>query len=854
LESYFPAFTADEQYFIDNLDRAMAEEWIKAYHQPLLRAASGMVSEEEALARWEDPKKGMFIASDFVPVLDRAHLSYKLDLYMVERVLNKMKGQGEHGLFIVPESINISRSDFDSCDMVKEITKRIDASGLPREKISVELSEKVISSDVEFMKKQVERFHDEGIRVWMDDFGSGHSSLLLLTTVKFDLLKIDESLVGYIGKNEAGQIILTELIKTALALGIDTVAEGIETKEQADFLMEIGCTKLQGFYFIHPVSLATIIERNQKGIQIGFENPDEFEYYEQLGKINLYDLSFTQNDDSSLKNYFDTMPMVIFALDDKMAKFIRCNKSYRKFLRSNFNSSFKKLNIDYDTLKPGIGIYSFNAVKQCAEDGKRVIIDDRLDDGRMVQLLIQRIAVNPVTGARAVMIVVLSVTDAATDESLNYNYVARALAADYLKLYFVDMDTDRFTEYNSDGVSRDISMERHGTDFFNFDKGDFDLVIPDEDRKVLKNVFTKDAIEKGLKESGTFSTVTKVLIDDTPTFVNIKVVRVRGNGNHVIVGLSSIDAQVKAREALDKAKEEKIIYSRIGALSGDYIYLYTVDPVTDHYNKYNPTGIISEMAIANEGDHFFEDVIEKIPVGIYKDDMDAFLTAFTKENVMKEIESKGLFENHHRLIINGKPTYVTMRATIVEEEGEKKLIVGILNIDERIRKEMEYEKKIFAAENMANLDELTGVRNKHSYADAVKKMNERISSADNPPFAIAVFDLNNLKTINDTLGHQAGDKYIKKGCDTICRFFKHSPVFRIGGDEFAVVVTGYDYLNIDSIMTRFRKHIRKNKKKGDVVVASGMSRYDNDKNVSPVFKRADEEMYENKRKLKEADA
>ena len=81
----------DKSYFIDNLDRAIKEEWIKAYHQPLVRAASGKVSDEEAYSRWIDPQMGTFTASEFVPALDEAKLTYKLDLYMVERVLKKMK-------------------------------------------------------------------------------------------------------------------------------------------------------------------------------------------------------------------------------------------------------------------------------------------------------------------------------------------------------------------------------------------------------------------------------------------------------------------------------------------------------------------------------------------------------------------------------------------------------------------------------------------------------------------------------------------------------------------------------------------------------------------------------------------
>ena len=127
----------DKSYFIDNLDRAIKEEWIKAYHQPLVRAASGKVSDEEAYSRWIDPQMGTFTASEFVPALDEAKLTYKLDLYMVERVLKKMKEQSEQGYYVVSESINLAASDFECCDMVSEITALIDSYGFTRDKISM---------------------------------------------------------------------------------------------------------------------------------------------------------------------------------------------------------------------------------------------------------------------------------------------------------------------------------------------------------------------------------------------------------------------------------------------------------------------------------------------------------------------------------------------------------------------------------------------------------------------------------------------------------------------------------------------------------------------------------------------
>jgi diguanylate cyclase (GGDEF)-like protein len=119
---------------------------------------------------------------------------------------------------------------------------------------------------------------------------------------------------------------------------------------------------------------------------------------------------------------------------------------------------------------------------------------------------------------------------------------------------------------------------------------------------------------------------------------------------------------------------------------------------------------------------------------------------------------------------------------------------------------------------------------------------------------VAVFDVNDLKTINDTLGHEAGDEYIKSACKVICRQFTHSPVFRIGGDEFVTILKGDNYADRDALMSSFRDTIRQNQQNGKVIVASGLAVYDNseDSSYNDVFKRADNSMYEQKRALKAA--
>ena len=247
-----------KQFILDDFEMALAENWIQVYYQPIIRSVSGQICDLEALARWIDPERGFLSPAEFIPHLEEAGLIYKLDLYVLEHVLAYIKIEEKEGMFVIPHSINLSRSDFDACDMVEEIRRRVDAAGVSRNMISIEITESIIGSDFAFMKQQVERFRELGFPVWMDDFGSGYSSLDVLQSIKFDLIKFDMGFLRKLDEGDNGKIILTELMRMASSLGLDTICEGVETKEQAQFLREIGCSKLQGYYFGRPMPFGTI--------------------------------------------------------------------------------------------------------------------------------------------------------------------------------------------------------------------------------------------------------------------------------------------------------------------------------------------------------------------------------------------------------------------------------------------------------------------------------------------------------------------------------------------------------------------------------------------------------------------
>ena len=199
----------------------------------------------------------------------------------------------------------------------------------------------------------------------------------------------------------------------------------------------------------------------------------------------------------------------------------------------------------------------------------------------------------------------------------------------------------------------------------------------------------------------------------------------------------------------------------------------------------------------------------------------------------------------------GSIKYACIKASYIIEDQKQILILGIVDIDDQVRKDQNYYKNLAEMNKIANFDSLTGVKNKHAYIDAEAKLNSLIEEKEDVEFATIVFDINGLKEINDSLGHHAGDEFIKSGCSIICNLFKHSPIYRIGGDEFAVIAQGMDYQNMDIIMAELEKINIENQKADKVVIACGVARYSGERNVAGVFDKADKRMYENKRQLKE---
>ncbi|MBR3525656.1 MAG: EAL domain-containing protein [Lachnospiraceae bacterium] len=244
-----------QQYVADHVDEAIENEYIKVYYQPVVRVQTGEICGYEALVRWIDPQVGMLSPGDFIETLEHFHLIHKLDSYVVERVCKDYGRVIESGDPIVPASINFSRLDFELCDIFDVVEKMREKYNIPRNMLDLEITESALNDNLGHIKAECERMRKLGYQVWIDDFGSGYSSLNTIAEYSFDVLKLDMVFLRNYDHNPKIAPLMSYIIKGARGMGLQPLCEGVETEEHYRFLKEAGCEKAQGYYFGKPMPM-----------------------------------------------------------------------------------------------------------------------------------------------------------------------------------------------------------------------------------------------------------------------------------------------------------------------------------------------------------------------------------------------------------------------------------------------------------------------------------------------------------------------------------------------------------------------------------------------------------------------
>ncbi len=252
-------------YILNSLDAAISKGYIKPFYQPVIDSSDGTLCGCEALARWIDPEKGFLSPGQFIPFLEESRQIHKLDRCIYEMVFKRMRESFDAGLPVVPVSLNFSRLDFELMDVVNELENLVDKYRIPKKYIHVEITESAVAQSDDMLNKSIHTLKDLGYAIWLDDFGSGYSSLNVLKDFQFDLIKIDMVFLRSFETNPNSRPIIKSVIDLANKLNMATLTEGVETQEAVDFLKEAGCGKLQGYFYGKPQTYEELLEKINDG-------------------------------------------------------------------------------------------------------------------------------------------------------------------------------------------------------------------------------------------------------------------------------------------------------------------------------------------------------------------------------------------------------------------------------------------------------------------------------------------------------------------------------------------------------------------------------------------------------------
>ena len=425
--------------------------------------------------------------------------------------------------------------------------------------------------------------------------------------------------------------------------------------------------------------------------------------------------------------------------------------------------------------------------------------------------------------------------------SATYEQVAGALASRYEVIYLIDLETDDYIIYSASRQYNRLGTTKKGGDFFADAAADIRKYIhPDDVSRILERV-SKDRLLRDLQHNGTTSFSYRQMLNDKFRYMNMFVVQPKNDHRHIVIGVMNTDAQVRREQSI---REQNRNFSDIAlALAQQYEAIYMINVLTDEYAEYSAGEQYKKLKIGMKGEDFFADTMRNMQCDIYPDDLPMMEAFMRKDNLLATLSSAGKAFINYRLMIDGEPQYATLHAFRPKEDSEH-IIITVANINAAMQMELAYHD----AMDMASRDALTGVKNKRAYVQMETDLDLQIRNGSQPPFALVVCDMNGLKKVNDTQGHQAGDDFIRNTCSILCNIFLHSPVFRIGGDEFSVLLKDRDYLQRDQLIQQLGRALDQQLIWGIRPLAVGVADFEpgRDLNVQDVFERADRLMYQDK--------
>ncbi len=310
-----------EQFIINEVNRAIDEEQFEVYLQPKINLATDCSYGAEALVRWNHPDKGMMSPGEFIPVYERNGIIGRLDQYMWRQVCKLLRRWLDEGRHPNPISVNVSRVNIYNPRLVQILKKLITEYQIPAELLNLELTESAFMEDQDMIMRTMSSLRQLGFKIMMDDFGSGYSSLNVLKDMEVYYLKVDMKFLQDQELNGKGEKVLTSVIRMAKWMHLPSIVEGVETLEQVDFLKCIGCEYAQGYYYAKPMSVADyeafIAKEEAMGAKAGTD--------ENIAIIN--ELWNTRSNTSRLFDLLET-PIAVYEYRHGKLELLRTNVRY----------------------------------------------------------------------------------------------------------------------------------------------------------------------------------------------------------------------------------------------------------------------------------------------------------------------------------------------------------------------------------------------------------------------------------------------------------------------------------------------------------------------------------------------
>ena len=298
--------------------------------------------------------------------------------------------------------------------------------------------------------------------------------------------------------------------------------------------------------------------------------------------------------------------------------------------------------------------------------------------------------------------------------------MVHALSGDFERVYYVDLETEEYTEFKADDAFADLRMEFNGLNFFNECRNNMKRVIHPDDLDKMLSVMQKEEIVSLLNNTPVYTADYRVPVKGRQEYYRLKLARPCDDSRHLVIGISNITTQTlfnqSQQQKLRKAHMDRLTYSRIAqALAGEFYSIYYVNVDTDDFIEFSSADKHKELQIESNGIGFFESCLHNAPLAVHEDDLPKVLYLLNKENMLKELAKNGSISTTYRLIISGNSVYVNMKIIPMEdsESESRHIVVGVSNIDAQIKREQEFEK----AKAVAGKDGLATDGNKHILQD-----------------------------------------------------------------------------------------------------------------------------------------